>query len=100
MQNETYLEIGTGDEATFELTFRGNVCGTQTARVIITSNDAEIPEGGIGTQLTPDSPLYLNIKAHVGGPCLCPVEGTTVDFGQSIVGDHRRKTLAFRKLRR
>ena len=45
VQNETYLEIGTGDEATFELTFRGNVCGTQTARVIITSNDAEIPEG-------------------------------------------------------
>ena len=24
VQNETYLEIGTGDEATFELTFRGN----------------------------------------------------------------------------
>ena len=30
--NETYLEIGTVDEATFELIFRGNVCGTQTAR--------------------------------------------------------------------
>ena len=95
VQNETYLEIGTGDEATFELTFRGNVCGTQTARVIITSNDAEIPEGGIGTQLTPDSPLYLNINAHVGGPCLCPIEGATVDFGQSIVGDTVEKRWPF-----
>ena len=40
-------------------------------RVIITSNDAEIPEGGIGTQLTPDSPLYSTSSA-CGGPCSAP----------------------------
>ena len=94
-QNETYLEVATGTEATFELTFRGSICGTQSARIILTSNDAEIPEGGIGTQLTPDSPLYFNIKAHVGGPCLCPLEGTTVDFGQSVVGDTVEKRWPF-----
>lgn len=83
-----YIVLEPGETFQFEAELRGNLCGPQTARWVLTSNDGRVPEGqdAIGFIGQPDNPIYLNLSGTVGGPCLCPIGATNLDFGGVIVG--------------
>jgi hypothetical protein len=83
-----YIVLEPGENFVFEAELRGNLCGPQTARWVLTSNDGRVPEGqdGFGFVGQPDNPIYLNLTGTVGGPCLCAIGATNLDFGGVIVG--------------
>ena len=83
-----YMVLQPGESFSFDAELRGNLCGPQSAQWVLTSNDGRVPEGqeAIGFIGQPDNPIYLNLTGTVGGPCLCPIGATNLDFGGVIVG--------------
>lgn len=83
-----YIVLAPAESFQFQVELRGSLCGPQSARWVLTSNDGRVPEGqdAVGYIGQPDNPIYLNLSGTVGGPCLCPIGAPNVDFGGVVVG--------------
>ncbi|MEE8408790.1 MAG: choice-of-anchor D domain-containing protein, partial [Myxococcota bacterium] len=92
-----YAVIPGGGEFVFTVELKGTLCGTHGARIVLTSNDAEMPRNAPLTfdPGQPDTPIYLNITGFVGGPCLCPLPPSEIDFGNVPVGQTKNRRFSF-----
>ncbi|MBI5507490.1 MAG: choice-of-anchor D domain-containing protein [Deltaproteobacteria bacterium] len=94
-----YMSLGKGEELTFNVELRGTLCGPHAGRFVLESNDAQIPAGITApAAYSPgqaDSPIYLNVKGLVGGPCLCALPPSDLDFGEVPLSHHKSKRFGF-----
>ncbi len=90
-------DAGPEQTKTFNVTISGTVCGPHSARILLRSNDAEVPETAPGTfdPGQPDSPIELNVEAFVGGPCICPLPPSRLDFGEVAVSQKKVRRFSF-----
>ncbi len=93
-----YAVLKKNEDFKFQIILRGTMCGEHKATLLLSSNDAAIPEDAPRGYVpeTVDSPVKVRVRGFVSGPCLCPVTSGSVNFGRVPVGrlGHERFTFA------
>jgi hypothetical protein len=92
-----YVKIPPATEYVMNVKLSGASCGTQIGRFVITSNDAETPPNKPAAYNPgpPDTPIYVNVTGLIGGPCLCALPPTTLDFGSVPISHQKAKRFTF-----